>query len=106
MTVTIFETVIISICCMIATSAVTFVFQKFRKLAKKEESMEKGMKVLLCDRITQSCAVHEKRGFIATYERMNLESMHSEYKNLGGNGAIDSIVKRILALPNFDQTEL
>jgi len=96
----IIEAAVIAVCVMIATGTVTFIMNKFKKSAKNVLSLEKGVKALLRDRITQCCAYHEKIGYIAVHECENLEGMFVEYRNLGGNGTIESLVKRVMALPN------
>lgn len=66
---------------------------------KEQTSLKNGVQALLRDRIIQSYSHYEEKGFCPIYARENLEKMHKEYKNLGGNGMIEDLMNKITDMP-------
>jgi len=84
-------------------SAFGFYIVKIRGILKKQsaeqEAIRKGMKALLRDRIVQMYNQYMPMGRMPIYARENVQSLHDEYRALGGNGVIDGLVKKLMRLP-------
>lgn len=63
------------------------------------DSAKNGVKALLRDRIIDQYNKYSDRGFIPIYARESIAQMYMEYKNLGGNGAIEHLVEKLHDLP-------
>ena len=64
------------------------------------EIISKSEQAVLRDRIIQMYNhYYYDKLFFPIYARESLEQMFKEYKNLGGNGVVDNLVKSLLSLP-------
>lgn len=79
--------------------ALTAKLKKVENYINQIDSAKHGVKALLRDRILNQFNKYEPQGFIPIYARENIEEMYKEYKNLGGNGAIDHLVQKLHGLP-------
>lgn len=73
--------------------------RKVDRYIKEVDSAKNGVKALLRDAIIQQYNKYEERGFVPIYARESMEQMYKEYKNLGGNGAIENLVAKLHRLP-------
>lgn len=76
-----------------------YVHAKFKGTRKGHEATQKGVKALLRDRIIQIYNHYSVRKAMPIYARENVQGLLSEYKALGGNGALDGLVQRLMLLP-------
>lgn len=71
-----------------------------KDLKQKLMHMVSGGKVLLRDRIIQSCRVFIERGFITLTAQVNIKDMFHWYHDmLNGNGTAEYFFKRMMKLP-------
>lgn len=70
-----------------------------RDTKKKEVDTQAAVQALLRDRIVEKHREAMKEGEVDIYTRDSLDRMFVEYKNLGGNGMIEVIMKEIEELP-------
>ena len=82
----------------------------YRKLMNKQKKVEieqraigNGVMALLRDRIIQSCNHYREKGFCPMYALENIEALHKEYKALGGNGAVTTLVEEMHRLPRVEK---
>lgn len=66
---------------------------KFEKSNKDYEAIREGMKALLRAEIIATYNHYAGLSYMPIYARENLHDLYKQYKTLGGNGAIDSIVE-------------
>ena len=81
--------------CGVGTAIVAYV-----KIFKNRLSAtEKGVQALLRAEIIRLYNKYIDLKAIPIYERENLEHLFVEYKALGGNGVIDSLIEKLNELP-------
>jgi hypothetical protein len=80
-------------------TASAYVNAKFKSIGNREEAIQKGVKALLRDRIIQMYNHYSGKNCMPIYARENVESLHIEYKALGGNGTVEGLVRRLMLLP-------
>ncbi len=57
--------------------------------------MKEAMKALMRDRILQACRYHFKNGCITTVDLQVLNALYESYHDLGGDGLVTELVKRV-----------
>lgn len=72
---------------------------------KSIKALKGGLTALLRDRILQSYQYSNARGYMPVDERESFVLMCDNYHGLGGNGMIDDIRVKALALPTCPQIE-
>ena len=78
---------------------VGIIMEKVGSLEIVVNYLQKALQALLKDRIIQMYNYYYKdTGYIPMYARESLDHMYEEYKNLGGNGVIDSLVAKLKTL--------
>jgi hypothetical protein len=81
-------------------SIVTGIFSLISAKKQKHSGTEKGIQVLLYDRIDQRGEEYVARGYVTPKELEKIIGMHNIYHNdLHGNGYLDSIMERVKKLP-------
>lgn len=78
---------------------------RVQKWGVKQDAVAGGIQALLRDRIIQAHTHYMQRGELPLYARENIEKMYSEYKTLGGNGAIERIKLELDELPTIKEDE-
>ena len=73
--------------------------KKLKKSRKDQDAVKNGICVLLRDRIIQAYNYYKGKGHIPIYGLENVEAMHQEYHNLGGNGTVTGLVEELKQLP-------
>lgn len=68
-------------------------------LWRRERAIRLGVQALLRAQMVQMARQYLPLGQLPLYERENLDELYKQYRNLGGNGAVASLVQRLLALP-------
>ena len=66
---------------------------------RRERAIRLGVQALLRAQMVQMARQYLPLGQLPLYERENLAELYKQYRNLGGNGAVASLVQRLLALP-------
>ena len=72
---------------------------KIKSYKEKDSRQEEALKCLLRSNITSKYYVYSEMGEIPYYEKENIDIMFEQYKNMGGNSYVETIVKEINALP-------
>ena len=85
----------------IFTFTTKHLFKKIKKEITEQYQIKMGLQALLRDRIYQGYKDCEEVGFCTLYERENINCMFNEYKNLGGNSTVCSLVGKINDLPGI-----
>lgn len=62
-------------------------------------AMENGLCAILRDSLIGKCEAYCERGVITTHGMQNIDLMYEAYHNLGGNGVVTSLYKKIKELP-------
>lgn len=72
-----------------------------RKWAKddKRDAVVKAQKLVMLDRVRYLAKQYIAAGHISLDDKENLGEMHTAYKELGGNGHLDLIMKEVDRLP-------
>lgn len=68
-------------------------------LLRRERATRLGVQALLRAHMVNMVRHYLALGELPLYERDNLSELYKQYKNLGGNGAVESLVQRLMALP-------
>ena len=100
----IFETVI--------TAAITvlsvFGRKLYRRLAqeiKEQDDMRDGLLAILQSHLYEALKQHLRDGCCPTPDRQVLETMYNSYAELGGNGVVKDMYKRVRRLPHWKENE-
>lgn len=65
----------------------------------RQNAVELGVQALLRANIISIYNKYMDRGEIPIYERENIDHLYKEYKALGGNGVIESLMEKLTDLP-------
>ena len=79
---------------------ISFVFKKvytnhknkMENLSVRQKAVEQGVQALLRNELIRRYREYEIKGEMTILDRDNITAMFEEYKNLGGNGTVKSIV--------------
>ncbi len=74
-------------------------YKKFRRYQTDNEALKAAVRSMVRDRLIQAYRYHTKHEHVPFLERESLMNMHTQYKALGGNGAIDNLMEELLELP-------
>jgi len=88
-------------------SIVAFIFQivynglstKVKRDRKDAQRIKEGLQALLRDRLRQNYITFKKKGCIDIADKENYHCLFVSYHDLGGNGVVDEMHKKIMALP-------
>lgn len=81
-------------------SVIMWKLQQKSKREGQEDSIAKGIRMLLYDRIKHLGNSYIHRGYVTSDEWEDLTAMHQIYhNNLNGNGFLDDLMNRVKALP-------
>ena len=61
--------------------------------------MELGTQALLRAQIIHIYNKYIEKGYVPIYERENVNELYEQYKNLGGNGTIKTLMQKLDDLP-------
>lgn len=76
--------------------------KEFDTKLKEQDAIKLGVQALLRDRIIQSYNSYFDRGYCPIYARDNIRNLYTQYHDLGGNGTVTELVKKIDDLPTED----
>lgn len=71
-----------------------------RKLISDNKSMKASILALIRSQIVSKCESYMKKGFLPEYARYCLEDLFKNYKNLGGNHGVETLVDKTFELPS------
>ena len=91
--------VILTIVGFIVTGIMGYLVAKVKEYRAKDTNQEEALKCLLRSAITSKYYVYSELGEIPQYERENLIYMYEQYKRMGGNSYIATIMEEIERLP-------
>lgn len=83
----------------ILTVAVKHLFSKMKKYKQDQETVRKGVVVMLHFQLYQTCQVYIRQGYITIEDLKSIEYLYREYTKLGGNGTGTELFKRCQSLP-------
>lgn len=81
------------------TAIVLAILQRRWSCQDKQDALVTGLKVLTVDRVRYLGRCYILDGKISLEDRENLEEMYSAYKDLGGNGHLETIMSEVRRLP-------
>ena len=97
------EKIISTIIGVVVTSAVTgvigYLTGKMKGYKTRDTIQEEALKCLLRSNITSKYYVYSELREIPYYEKENVDRMFEQYKNMGGNSYVETIVREINQLP-------
>lgn len=91
--------VILTVVGFIVTGTMGYLVAKVKEYRAKDTNQEEALKCLLRSAITSKYYVYSELGEIPQYERENLIYMYEQYKKMGGNSYITTIMEEIERLP-------
>lgn len=77
-----------------------YVYSLYSDKQEKAQARDEAMKCLLRTAIYGIYHKGEEKGFIPLYSLENATEMYNSYHALGGNGAVTTVYKKILAMPH------
>lgn len=83
----------------VIVALLTFLYRRLAKRIKRLSAVEMGVQALLRDRIVQTYNHYHEKEFCPIYARENVEALYQQYKDLGGNGTVTTLVNRLKELP-------
>lgn len=83
----------------VVTGILGYLSAKVKEHKKKDTQQQKALMCLLRSSITSKYYVYKEIGSIPYYEKENIDKMHEQYKDMGGNSYVDIIVDEINKLP-------
>lgn len=95
----IISTIITFVVSSVLSGVLGYMTNTIKNYRKRDNTQEEALKCLLRSNITSKYYVYTEIGAIPLYEKENIDYMHEQYKNMGGNSYIDQIVKEINKLP-------
>ena len=81
------------------TGLLGFMIARLKDYKKRDKNQEEALKCLLRSNITSKYYVYSELKEIPYYEKENIDRMFEQYKNMGGNSYVDTIVREINQLP-------
>ena len=91
--------VILTIVGFITTGVLGYLTAKVKGHKNKDNQQQLALMCLLRSTITSKYYVYKEIGSIPYYEKENLDKLHEQYKNMGGNSYVDIIMIEINKLP-------
>ena len=83
----------------VVTGLLGYFVAKIKEHKRKDNRQEEALKCILRSNITSKYYVYSELKEIPYYEKENIDKMFEQYKNMGGNSYVDTIVKEINQLP-------
>jgi hypothetical protein len=90
---------ILTIISFVVTGFLGYLTARLKDYKKRDKNQEDSLKCLLRSNITSKYYVYTELKEIPYYEKENIDRMFEQYKNMGGNSYVDTIVKEINQLP-------
>lgn len=98
---------IIMYCAQLACAAgFGYVLNIAKKRKTENDATQAGLRSLLRDRLIQAYNHYaDTKGYCPIYARENITLMYDSYHNLGGNGTITELYKKLMKLPTEKGSE-
>ena len=93
------STIISVIITALITGIIGYLTGKMKGYKQRDSRQEEALKCLLRSNITSKYYVYSEMQQIPYYEKENIDRMFEQYKNMGGNSYVDTIVREINSLP-------
>ena len=90
---------ILTIVGFVVTGGLGYLTAKVKEHKNKDNQQQRALMCLLRSNITSKYYVYKELGSIPYYEKENVDKMHEQYKNMGGNSYVEIIVEEINKLP-------
>lgn len=90
---------ILTIVGFVVTGLLGYFVAKIKGYKEKDVRQEEALKCLLRSNITSKYYVYSELGEIPYYEKENIDKMFEQYKMMGGNSYVETIVREINSLP-------
>ena len=91
--------IILTVVGFIVTGVLGYLTAKIKTYKSKDINQEEALKCLLRSNITSKYYVYSELKEIPYYEKENIDRMFEQYKKMGGNSYVDTIVREINSLP-------
>ena len=91
--------VVLTVVGFVVTGALGYMVAKVKDHKKKDTQQQKALLCLLRSNITSKYYLYSELGSIPYYEKENVDRMYEQYKDMGGNSYVDTIVPEINRLP-------
>jgi len=79
--------------------AFAFISKQLKDNSKANKAMKESMIILLRSQIVGKAENYMKQGYLPDYARSCMEDLFGQYKNLGGNHGVESLVEQCYKLP-------
>lgn len=76
-----------------------FISKQLKDNKQNNEAMKSSMLSLIRSQIVGKCESYMKQGYLPEYARYCLEELSKEYKILGGNHGVETLVNQCFELP-------
>ena len=76
-----------------------FISKQLKDNKQNNEAMKNSMLSLIRSQIVGKCESYMKQGYLPEYARYCLEELFKEYKILGGNHGVETLVNQCFELP-------
>ena len=90
---------ILTIVGFVVTGLLGYFVAKIKGYKEKDTRQEETLKCLLRSNITSKYYVYSELKEIPYYEKENIDRMFEQYKKMGGNSYVETIVREINNLP-------
>lgn len=90
---------ILTIVGFVVTGLLGYFVAKIKSYKEKDTRQEEALKCLLRSNITSKYYVYSELKEIPYYEKENIDKMFEQYKMMGGNSYVETIVREINQLP-------
>ena len=90
---------ILTIVGFVVTGCLGYFVAKIKSYKQKDSRQEEALKCLLRSNITSKYYVYSELKEIPYYEKENIDKMFEQYKMMGGNSYVETIVREINNLP-------
>lgn len=78
---------------------ITFIWRELQENKKSNTAMKNSMISLLRSQIVSKVEKYMEEGYLPDYARFCLTDLFKQYKDLGGNHGIETLVNKCLDLP-------
>ena len=83
----------------VTTGGLGYLTAKVKEHKIKDSQQQLALMCLLRSTITSKYYVYSELGSIPYYEKENLDKLHEQYSNMGGNSYVDIIMQEVNKLP-------
>lgn len=83
----------------ICAGVASYVIKELHDNKENNRAMKESMLALTRSQIVSKCETYLKRGYLPEYARYCLEELFKNYKALGGNHGVETLVNKCFDLP-------